>query len=92
MISFLSECLYLSRIERFQSSTGPQENLTTFFRGYYENVLIDDSLNSKINKSFNVLLLNLKYRTKIFNKDFFIFYLGDFILYNHFISYSSFFK
>ena len=88
LVSFFHKVngLYLSRIERFQSSTGPQGNLTTFFRGYYENVLIDDSLNSKINKSFNVLLLNLKYRTKIFNKDFFIFYLGEFHSLQSFLS------
>lgn len=88
LVSFFHKVngLYLSRIERFQSSAGPQGNLTTFFRGYYENVLIDDSLNSKINKSFNVLLLNLKYRTKIFNKDFFIFYLGEFHSLQSFLS------
>ena len=88
LVSFFHKVngLYLSRIERFQSSTGPQGNLTTFFRGYYENLLIDDSLNNKINKSFNVLLLNLKYRTKIFNKDFFIFYLGEFHSLQSFLS------
>ena len=80
LVSFFHKVngLYLSRVQRFQSSTGPQGNLTTFFRGYYENVSINDSLNDKIKKSFNVLLLNLKYYTKIFNKDFFIFYLGEY--------------
>ena len=88
MVSFFHKVngLYLSRIERFQSSTGPQGNLTTFFRGYYENVYIDDSLNSTISKSFNVFLLNLKYRAKIFNKDFFIFYLGEFHSLQSFLS------
>ena len=88
LVSFFHKVngLYLSRIERFQSSTGPQGNLTTFFRGYYENVLIDDSLNNEINKSFNVLLLNLKYRAKLFNRDFFIFYLGEFHSLQSFLS------
>ena len=88
LVSFFHKVngLYLSRIERFQSSTGPQGNLTTFFRGYYENVYIDDSLNSTISKSFNVFLLNLKYRAKIFNKDFFIFYLGEFHSLQSFLS------
>ena len=88
LVSFFHKVngLYLSRIERFQSSTGPQGNLTTFFRGYYENVFIDDSINSTIRKSFNVFLINLKYRAKIFNKDFFIFYLGEFHSLQSFIS------
>lgn len=88
LVSFFHKVngLYLSRIERFQSSTGPQGNLTTFFRGYYENVFIDDSVNSTIRKSFNVFLINLKYRAKIFNKDFFIFYLGEFHSLQSFLS------
>ena len=52
--------------------------MTTFFRGYYESLWIDSSVNSQIFKSFNVLLLNLKYQTKIFNKQLFLFYLGEF--------------
>ena len=88
LVSFFHKVngLYLSRIERFQSSTGPQGNLTTFFRGYYENVFIDDSVNSTIRKSFNIFLINLKYRAKIFNKDFFIFYLGEFHSLQSFLS------
>jgi hypothetical protein len=80
LVSFFHKIngLYLSRIERFQSATGPQNNLTTFFRGYYENVLIDSSVNNKIKKSYNVFLLNLKYKSKVFGKDFFIFYLGEY--------------
>ena len=70
--------LYLSRVERFQSVTGPYNNLTSFFRGYYESVWINDSINSQITKSFNVLLFNIKYQTKIFNKQLFLFYLGEF--------------
>ena len=70
--------LYFSRVERFQSVTGPNNNLTTFFRGYYESLWIDSSVNSQIFKSFNVLLLNLKYQTKIFNRQLFLFYLGEF--------------
>jgi hypothetical protein len=65
-------------VERFQSATGPNNNLTTFFRGYYENVMIDSNANSNIKKSYNVFLLNLKYQTTIFNKQFFIFYLGEY--------------
>lgn len=80
LISFFHKVngLYLSRVERFQSETGPNENLTTFFRGYYENVWIDTLGNSTINKSYNVFLLNLKYETKILNKKFFLFYLGEY--------------
>ena len=79
LVSFFHKVngLYLSRIERFKSSAGPQNNLTTFFRGYYENVFIDERTNNEIKKSYNVLLLNLKYQSKIFNKDFFFFYLGE---------------
>ena len=82
LISFFHKVngLYLSRVERFQSATGPDstQNLTTFFRGYYENVSIDSAANSNINKSYNVFLLNLKYQTTIFRKQFFIFYLGEY--------------
>lgn len=80
LISFFHKVngLYLSRVERFQSATGPNNNLTTFFRGYYENVSIDSTANSNINKSYNVFLLNLKYQTTIFRKQFFIFYLGEY--------------
>ena len=78
--------MYLSRIERFQSTAGPQENLTTFFRGYYENVLIDNSTNNKIKKSYNVFLLNLKYQSKVFNKKLFVFYLGEFQSLQSFLS------
>ena len=64
LISFFHKVngLYLSRVERFQSATGPDstQNLTTFFRGYYENVSIDSAVNSNINKSYNVFLLNTK--------------------------------
>ena len=70
--------LYLSRVERFQTNTGPNSNLTTFFRGYYESVWINDSINAEITKSFNVFLFNLKYQTKIFSKQLFLFYLGEF--------------
>ncbi len=70
--------LYFSRVNRFQSVTGPYNNLTTFFRGYYESMWIDDAYNSEIMKSFNVLLLNLKYQTKIFDRQLFLFYLGEF--------------
>ena len=52
--------LYLSRVQRFQTNAGPYNNLTTFFRGYYESVWINDSINTEIKKSFNVFLLNLK--------------------------------
>ena len=50
LVSFFHKVngLYLSRVQRFQLSTGPQGNLTTFFRGYYENVSINDSLNDKL--------------------------------------------
>ena len=53
LISFFHKVngLYLSRVERFLSETGPNENLTTFFRGYYENVWIDTLGNSTINLS-----------------------------------------
>jgi hypothetical protein len=88
LVSFFHKVngLYLSRIERFQSNTGPQENLTTFFRGYYENVFIDNSTNNQIKKSYNVLLLNLKYQTKVFDKKLFVFYLGEFQSLQSFLS------
>jgi len=88
LVSFFHKVngLYLSRIERFQSTTGPQQNLTTFFRGYYENVFIDNSTNNQIKKSYNVLLLNLKYQSKVFKKKLFVFYLGEFQSLQSFLS------
>ena len=37
-------------------------------------------------KSYNVLLLNLKYKSKVFGKDFFIFYLGEYQSLQSFLS------
>jgi len=88
LVSFFHKVngLYLSRIERFQSTTGPQDNLTTFFRGYYENVFLDNSTNNQIKKSYNVFLLNLKYQSKVYNKKLFVFYLGEFQSLQSFLS------
>jgi len=88
LVSFFHKVngLYLSRVERFQSNAGPQQNLTTFFRGYYENVFINKSTNNQIKKSYNVFLLNLKYYTKVFDKKLFVFYLGEFQSLQSFLS------
>ena len=70
--------LFYSRIDQFQQQTGPFNNLTTFFRGYYEKVYVNSKYDYNSNNLFTTSLVNLKYQNKLLGKDLFIFYLGEY--------------
>ena len=70
--------LFYSRIDQFQQQTGPFNNLTTFFRGYYEKVYVNSNYDYNSNNLFTTSLVNIKYRNKLLEKDLFIFYLGEY--------------
>ena len=69
--------LFYSRIDQFQQQTGPFNNLTTFFRGYYEKVYINSNYNYNLSNLFTTSLVNIKYQNELLGKDLFIFYLGN---------------
>lgn len=70
--------LFYSRMDQFQQQTGPFNNLTTFFRGYYEKVYVNSNYNYNSNNLFTTSLVNIKYQNKLLEKDLFIFYLGEY--------------
>ena len=70
--------LFYSRIDQFQQQTGPFNNLTTFFRGYYEKVYLNSNFDHSSNNLYNTSLINIKYQNKFLGKDLFIFYLGEY--------------
>lgn len=70
--------LFYSRIDQFQQQTGPFNNLTTFFRGYYEKVYINSNYNHNLSNLFTTSLVNIKYQNELLGKDLFIFYLGEY--------------
>ena len=70
--------LFYSRIDQFQQQTGPFNNLTTFFRGYYEKVYVNSNYDYNSNNLFTTSLVNIKYQNKLLEKDLFIFYLGEY--------------
>ena len=70
--------LFYSRIDQFQQQTGPFNNLTTFFRGYYEKVYVNSNYDYNSNNLFTTGLVNIKYQNKLLEKDLFIFYLGEY--------------
>ncbi|MBH83902.1 MAG: hypothetical protein CMP70_04430 [Flavobacteriales bacterium] len=70
--------LFYSRIDQFQQQTGPFNNLTTFFRGYYEKVYINSNYNYNLSNLFTTSLVNIKYQNELLGKDLFIFYLGEY--------------
>lgn len=67
--------LAISRFWRwaFPANVGPYKQLNKIYRGVYETVEIADSATAK---GFNAIELNIKYKTKLFNRDLYIFYLG----------------
>ncbi len=65
----------------FPSNVGPYQNLNKVFRSVFETIQIKDldSNGLPINKKFfNTVEINSKYKTKLANKDFYVFYLGNF--------------
>lgn len=76
--------LSLSRFWRwsFPDHVGPYGNLTKIYRNVYQNVQLTDldpTTGSPIKKNyFNTIELSSKYKTYIFDKELFIFYLGSF--------------
>ena len=75
--------LALSRFWRwsFPAGVGPYANLTKVYRGVYETVDLVDVNAQKIplaNKHFNTAELQIKYKTRLGNKDLFINYLGTY--------------
>ena len=69
--------LALSRFWRwgFPANVGPYGQLNKIYRGVYETVEISDS---SVAKAFNAFEINAKYKTKLFNRELFIYYLGAF--------------
>lgn len=74
--------LSISRFAFFASGIGPYGRLNTYFRGAYEVVNIHEHVDSLgmalFDKHYNASDLQLKYSTKIRDKNFFLFYLGTY--------------
>lgn len=62
----------------FPTEVGPYQRYNVIFRDVYEVVnLADDSSGVVVNKKhFNIFEPQIKYKTKIFNKDLYVYYLG----------------
>ena len=75
--------LALSRFWRwdFPSNVGPYNNLNKIYRAVYETVTITDVDTSGLplkKKYFNTIELNSKFKTTLFDRDLFLFYLGSY--------------
>ncbi|MFN5627881.1 MAG: hypothetical protein ACK48W_01220, partial [Bacteroidota bacterium] len=75
--------LALSRFYRwdFPSNVGPYKNLSKIYRSVFESLYITDlDVNGKpmFTKYFNTVEVNSKYKTTLFKKELYIFYLGSF--------------
>jgi hypothetical protein len=75
--------LALSRFYRwdFPSNVGPYKNLNKIYRSVFESLYITDlDVNGKpvFNKYFNTVEVNSKYKTTLFKKELYLFYLGSF--------------
>jgi hypothetical protein len=75
--------LALSRFYRwdFPSNVGPYGNLNKIYRAVYETLnLTDLDATGKplFKKYFNTIEINSKYKTSLFGKEFYLFYLGSF--------------
>lgn len=83
--------LALSRFWRwgFPANVGPYGQLNKIYRGVYETVEISDSA---VAKSFNAIEINAKYKTKLFNRELFIYYLGSFSSVQRNLSYNPHFS
>jgi hypothetical protein len=66
----------------FPANVGPYQNLNKIYRGVYETVAlleVDPTTNLPLEKKFyNSLELHAKYKTRLFDKNLYIFYLGQF--------------
>ncbi len=65
----------------FPSGVGPYQNLNKIYRGVYEtlDLLEVDANGLPLQKKFyNSLEVNAKYKTKLLNKNLYVFYLGQF--------------
>lgn len=64
----------------FPSNVGPYERYNVIYRDVYEVVnLSDDSSGQVVNKKFfNIFEPQVKYTTKVFNKDLYVYYIGFF--------------
>lgn len=65
----------------FPANVGPYNRYSVIYRDTYETVnLNDDVLGTTVNKKyFNNLELQLKYKPKLFNRDLYIFFLGNYV-------------
>lgn len=75
--------LAISRFYRwdFPSNVGPYGNLNKIYRSVFETLYITDlDVNGKpmYSKYFNTIEINSKYKTTLFKKDLYLFYLGSF--------------
>lgn len=70
--------LYMSRVDRFQQATGPNGEITTFFRGAYERVGLLSEQVSTDPKGYNAFRINAKWKAGG-DKPAFLFYLGEFL-------------
>ncbi len=66
----------------FPSNVGPYNNLSKIYRSVYETVHITQTDASTLlpisKKYFNSLELNMKYKTSVFGKDCYLYYLGQY--------------
>ena len=80
----ISTGLILSRISYFSTGYGPYGHLNSYYRGVYENVPVTDSLlvdslgTPLFDKFYCSSDLHLKYKTRLFNKDVYLFSLTNY--------------
>ena len=80
----ISTGLILSRISYFSTGYGPYGHLNSYYRGVYENVPVTDSLlvdslgRPLFDKFYCSSDLHLKYKTRLFNKDLYLFSLSNY--------------
>ena len=80
----ISTGLILSRISYFSTGYGPYNHLNSYYRGVYENVPVTDSLlidslgNPLFDKFYCSSDLHLKYKTRLFNNDIYLFSLTNY--------------
>ncbi len=80
----ISTGLILSRISYFSTGYGPYGHLNSYYRGVYENVpvtdsLLVDSLGAPLfDKFYCSSDLHIKYKTRLFNKDLYLFSLTNY--------------
>ena len=88
----ISTGLILSRISYFSTGYGPYGHLNSYYRGVYENVPVTDSLlvdsvgAPLFDKFYCSSDLHLKYKTRLFNKDLYLFSLTNYNTAQDFLS------